>query len=109
MSGQQESNPIRALLNIARFQRNLAQPCILEGTWPNECFARIAQNYAVPVSDFGRKRCSRVSCNGNDGKCFIFSFRANPLPPASYRSSPYSADQVRESWFRSRSSTCSHL
>jgi hypothetical protein len=53
-----ESNPIRAMFNVARFQRNVAQPCILEGKWPNERFVRIAQNYAVRVSEFVRKKAS---------------------------------------------------
>jgi hypothetical protein len=42
-----ESNPVQAVRVIAQFLRKLAAISALTAFVENECFARIAQNYAV--------------------------------------------------------------
>src|SRR6266478_3000673 len=57
-SGQRESNPLSILRKLARFRRKPAAISALTALSGNGCFARIAQNYAVRVSEFVRKRFS---------------------------------------------------
>ncbi|OLD70719.1 MAG: hypothetical protein AUG90_00770 [Verrucomicrobia bacterium 13_1_20CM_4_55_9] len=52
---------------LARFRRKLATISALTALADNRQFTRIAQNYAVRVSDFVRKCFSRVLKKGNHG------------------------------------------
>jgi len=56
MSGQRESNPLFKFRDIAQLQRKLTAISALTALRENRHFARIAQNYAVRVSEFVRKR-----------------------------------------------------
>jgi len=61
MSGQQESNPLLRFHGVAQFQHKYARQRILQRNWPNEQFARIAQNNAVRVSEIVRKTSEQLS------------------------------------------------
>src|SRR5947207_15938300 len=60
-----ESKPISTFRKFARFRRKLAAISALTAFSENGRFARFAQNYAVQVSEFVRKRFSRVRRDGN--------------------------------------------
>jgi len=54
ISGQRESNPFRRFRNVAQFQRKYALDCALQVKVQISEFARIAQNYAVRLSEIVR-------------------------------------------------------
>src|SRR5258708_31086900 len=55
MSGQRESNTLFKFRDIAQLQRKLTAISALTALRENRHFARIAQNYAVRVSEIVRK------------------------------------------------------
>ena len=54
-----ESNPLSAFRGFAQSRYKHALGCALKGKMQIRRFARIAQNYAVPVSEFVRKTIGR--------------------------------------------------
>ena len=56
MSGQRESNPLLKFRHVTQFRHKYAVGCALDGKVQIDQFARIAHGYALPVSEFVRKR-----------------------------------------------------
>jgi hypothetical protein len=65
------SNPLSRFRNLAQFRRKHALDCALHAAIQISEFARFAQNYAVPVSEFVRKGLRR-----NGVPSFFGIFRA---------------------------------